>query len=217
MDFAAARQIMVDSQIRPNDVTDPDIVRAFLSVPREHFVPRPKQTIAYSEMEISTGENRALWIPRDTGKLVAALDPSPGDVCLVVAAGAGYEAAILSHLCDTVIAIDETAETVDKLSERMAHLGLDRVVAVEAPLTEGLPDQGPFDLIVICGMVEQVSGALTAQLADGGRLAAVVAEDSALGRGRIYTRSGDVVSHRDVFDATPPKLEAFNAPRPFVF
>lgn len=217
MDFDAARRVMVDTQIRPNDVTDPDIVHAFLSVPREAFVPRSRRSVAYSELEIATGEARALWTPRDTGKLIAALDPGRGDACLVLAAGAGYEAALLSHLCETVIAVDEDAETVNRLAERMAELGLDRVVPVEAPILEGLPDQGPFDLIVICGMVEHVPEALKHQLGEGGRLAAVVEMDDALGRGRMYTRAGETVSYRDVFDATPPKLEAFNLPRAFVF
>ena len=88
MDYDAARQIMVDSQIRPNEVTDPDIVHAFLSVPREAFVPNAKKPVAYAEYEIRTGENRALWLPRDTAKMIDALDPKPSDVCLVVGAGA---------------------------------------------------------------------------------------------------------------------------------
>jgi len=217
MDFEAARRTMVDSQIRPDDVTDPAIVRAFLTVPREVFVPRSRQGVAYSELEIATGEDRSLWIPRDTGKLLKALDPSPGDVCLVVAAGAGYEAALLGHLCDTVIALDDTPDAVEKLGVRMADLGIDRVVAVEGDIQAGLPDQAPFDLIAICGMVDAVPEALTDQLGEGGRLAAVVSADSALGRGRVYTKAGGVVSHRDVFDARPPKLSAFDAPRSFVF
>ncbi|MEM0985296.1 MAG: protein-L-isoaspartate O-methyltransferase [Pseudomonadota bacterium] len=217
MDYVSARRTMVDTQIRPNDVTDPRIVRAFLSVPREAFVPRSKQPVAYSEMEIATGDDRALWIPRDAAKLIATLDPGPSDVCLVIAAGAGYETALLSHLCDTVIAIDDDADTVETLAGRMADLAIDSVVAVEAPITEGLPDQGPFDLIVICGMVETVPKALTDQLADGGRMAVVVALDDALGRARIYTRAGDTVSYRDTFDARPPKLSAFDAPETFVF
>lgn len=217
MDFAAARQTMVDSQIRPNDVTDPDIVRAFLSVPREVFVSSARQGVAYSELEIPTADDRALWIPRDTAKLIKVLEPAPSDVCLVVGAGTGYEAALLSHLCETVIALEDSPEMVDRLNARMAELDIDRVVGVEGILTEGLPDQAPFDLIAICGMVETIPEALTDQLADGGRLAAVVALDSALGRGRVYVRAGDSVSHRDAFDACPPRLPAFDRIKSFVF
>ena len=217
MDFVAARRTMVDTQVRPNDVTDPEIVRAFLAVPRELFVPRARRPVAYSELEIATADDRALWTPRDTGKLIWATDPNPTDLCLVVGAGAGYAAALLGELCDTVIALEETAEAADQLSARMAELNYDGVVGVEGKLTEGLPAQGPFDRIVICGMVEQVPTALTDQLSDGGRLVAVVEVDRALGRGRVYTRSGDAVAHRDVFDARPPKFDAFNTTRSFVF
>lgn len=217
MNYEAARRIMVDSQIRPDQVTDPDIVRAFLTVPREVFVPHSKRAIAYAEYEIRTSDNRALWLPRDTAKMIYALDPKPSDVCLVIGAGAGYECALLAHLTDTVLALEETGDAVDRLTDRMGELGIDRVAAVEGELTEGLPGQGPFDIIYICGMVEQVPDSLTDQLADGGRLGAVVEMDSALGKARLYMRSGEAVSHRDVFDCTPPKFEAFNAPRAFVF
>lgn len=217
MEFTAARQTMVDSQIRPDGVTDPDIVEAFRSVPREAFVPRSQRSLAYSELEIETSEGRALWTPRDTAKLIKSLDPARSDVCLVVAAGAGYEAALLGQLTETVIALEESESLVNKLSERFAALGLDRAVAVEGKLEEGLPGEGPFDIILIAGMIEQVPEALTEQLSEGGRLAAVVEVDAALGRGRLYTRAGDVVSFRETFDARPPKLDAFNTPRAFVF
>lgn len=217
MDFAAARRIMVDSQIRPNDVTDPDIVRAFLSVPREAFLPSSKRPIAYSELEIKTGETRAMWLPRDIGKMLKALSPSAGDVAMVIGAGAGYETALLATLVETVIALEDTETAVDALTDRMSGLGLDQVAAIEAPLTDGLNDQGPFDIILICGMVEQVPQGLTAQLADGGRLGAVVEADAALGKARIYTKAGGAVSYRDIFECRPPKFDAFNAPKSFVF
>lgn len=217
MDFASARKIMVDSQIRPNDMTDPDIVRAFLKVPREAFLPSSKQSIAYSELEIPTGEGRAMWLPRDLAKMVKALAPRPSDVAMVIGAGSGYSSALLAELTETVLAVEDTSNAVDRLSDRMPGLGYDQVAAVEAPLMEGLPDQGPFDVILINGMVEHVPETLTAQMADGGRLGAVVKLDTALGRARLYTRSGDTVSFREVFDATPPEFAAFRKPGAFTF
>lgn len=217
MDFVAARRNMVDSQIRPNDVTDPEIVRAFLTVEREAFLPKSRQALAYAEAEPRTSDDRALWTPRDTGKLIKAVDPQPSDAALVVAAGAGYEAALLTHLCETVIALEDTEERVASLTDRFTKLGLDRAVAVQGDLEAGLPDEGPFDIIVICGMVEQVPDALTGQLAEGGRLAAVVEVDDALGQGRVYTHAGGVAAYRVAFDATPPKLNVMRKPRAFVF
>ena len=217
MSFDAAREIMVDSQIRPNDVSDAPIVSAFLRTPREVFVPNSRKSVAYSELEIATSPGRSLWIPRDTGKLIKLAAIRPTDIVLVIGAGAGYEAALISHLSETVIALEETTELVDAMSERFATLGLDRAVAVEGDIAAGLPDQAPFDVIYVCGMVETVPDAWTAQLADGGRLATVVMEREGLGRGKVFTKAGDTVAARDGFDAFPPKFEQFNRKQAFVF
>lgn len=217
MDFAAARQIMVDSQIRPNDVTDLGVIAAFLTTPREMFTPKARQSVAYGELEIETSEGRALWTPRDTAKLIAAAQPSTGELALVIGAGAGYEAAILARLVDTVIAMDEDTVVVEAMGERFAALEIDGAVSVEGKLADGMQDQGPFDLIFVCGMVEHVPKAWTDQLVDGGRLAVVVQIDRDLGRARLYRKAGDTISHLDIFDTRPPKFEAFNQPKAFQF
>jgi len=217
MNFEAAREIMVDSQIRPNDVSDPHIVHAFMRTPREAFVPATRKPVAYSELEIETSEGRALWTARDTAKLIKMADIKPTDIVLVIGAGAGYETALISHLAETVIALEESAELTDAMSERFAALGFDRAVAVEGKLEEGLADQGPFDVIYVCGMVETVPEAWTAQLAEGGRLALVQLQEDGVGRGRVYTRAGDSVSSRYGFDAFPPKFSRFDRQKAFVF
>lgn len=217
MDFAAARRIMVDSQIRPNDVTDPDLVSALLNVPREEFVPPSRRGVAYSELEIETSEERALWIPRDFTKLLKGIDPCSGDIALVIGAGAGYETAILGRLVETVIGLEEDQGVVDATTERLATLGVDRAVVVTGKLADGLADQGPFNVILVNGMVETVPEAWTAQLADGGRLGVVVQTNGDLGAARIYTRAGDSISYRVAFEARPPKFEAFNRKSTFAF
>ena len=114
MDFAKMRQTMVDSQIRPSDVTEPEIVSAFLHTPREAFVPKSEQSIAYAEYEIPTSDGRALWIPRDIAKMIKALRPQSSDIALVIGAGSGYETAILSRLVETVIALEDDEDRVDE-------------------------------------------------------------------------------------------------------
>jgi protein-L-isoaspartate(D-aspartate) O-methyltransferase len=217
MNFDAAREIMVDSQIRPNDVTDAAIVSAFLRTPREAFVPNSRKSVAYSELEIATSPERSLWIPRDTAKLVKLAAIKPSDIALVIGAGAGYEAALISHLSETVIALEETTALVESMAARFAALGLDRAVAVEGKIAAGLPDQAPFDAIYVCGMVESVPDAWTAQLAEGGRLVAVVMDREGLGRGTVFTKSGNTVAARDAFDACPPKFTQFDLKQSFVF
>jgi len=217
MNFEAAREIMVDSQIRPNDVSDPEFVHAFLNTPREAFVPATRKPVAYSELEIETSEGRALWTPRDTAKLLKAAAIKPTDIVLVIGAGAGYETALISHLAETVIALEDSAELVDAMSDRFASLGFDRAVAVEGKLEDGLEDQGPFDVIYVCGMVETVAQAWKDQLAEGGRLALVQLEPDSVGRGRVYTKAGETVSSRYAFDAFPPKFAQFDRKKAFVF
>jgi len=207
----------VDSQIRPNDVTDPRIVSAFLRTPREVFVPNARRGVAYSELEIETSPGRALWTPRDTAKLIKLADFRATDLVLVIGAGAGYEAALISHLADTVIALEETAPLVDAMSQRLAALGIDRAAPVEGPLSKGLPEQAPFDVIYVAGMIETMPGVWGLQLRDGGRLVAVMADAGGMGRGRVFTRAGDTLAARDGFDACPPRFRAFDRKPSFSF
>lgn len=217
MDFDLAREIMVDSQIRPNDVTDPQIVAAFLRTPREEFVPSSRRSVAYSELEIETSQGRALWTPRDTAKLLKLAQIKPTDIVLVIAAGAGFEAALISHLADTVIALEDNPGLVDAMSTRFAEAGFDRVAPVEGKLPEGLAEQAPFDVIYVCGMIETLPEAWGAQLAEGGRLAAVMADKGGMGRGKVFTKAGNTLSARQAFDACPPRLREFDAKPVFTF
>lgn len=217
MDFDKQRQIMVDSQVRVNDVTDPAIVSAFLSVPRELFLPKSLKSSAYAECELVTSDGRAMWTPRDLGKMLLALDLQSSDVALVIGAGCGYSSALLGSAVDAVIALDDESETVDAMTERFAKIGMDHGVAVEGNLAKGLPDQGPFDVIFVAGMVETVPQAWLDQLADGGRLGVVVAAGRGLGQVRIYKRAGDTVSYREAFECCPPVLPGFEQAVAFEF
>lgn len=217
MDFDKAREIMVDSQIRPDDVTEPRIVSAFLRTPREVFVPNARKGVAYSELEITTSPGRALWTPRDTAKLIKLAAIQPSDVVLVVGAGAGYEAALISQLADTVIALEETAALVDAMSQRFAAIGIDRAAPVEGPLAKGLPEQAPFDVIYIAGMIEVLPDSWAGQLRDGGRLVAVMAQPGGMGRGKVFTKAGDTLAAREGFDACPPRFAAFDRKPTFSF
>ena len=217
MNFESAREIMVDSQIRPNDVSDTATVSAFLKTPREAFVPSARKSVAYSELEIETSPGRALWTPRDTAKLIKLAGIATSDIVLVIGAGAGYEAALMSHLSETVIALEEGADLVEAMSNRFTSLELDRAVAVDGKIADGLAEQGPFDVIYVCGMVETIPDAWKDQLAEGGRLVAVIADAEGLGRGSVFTRAGDTVSHRESFDAVPPRFTQFDKKSSFVF
>ena len=217
MDFAKQRQIMVDSQVRVNDVTDPAIVSAFLTVPRELFVPKSLQSSAYAEYEIPTSEGRAMWTPRDLSKMLLGLDPQATDIALVIAAGSGYSSALLGKTVETVIALDSDEASVEAMATRFAKIGMDHAVAVQGDLSKGLPDQGPFDVILIAGMVETVPQAWLDQLSEGGRLGVVVAAARGLGRARVYKKAGGVTAYREAFECCPPVLAGFEAKTEFTF
>ncbi|MEO9969608.1 MAG: protein-L-isoaspartate O-methyltransferase [Hyphomonadaceae bacterium] len=217
MDYKAARQIMVDSQIRPNDVANPHLVSALLSVPREKFVPKPRRSVAYSELEIETSEGRALWIPRDFAKLLKAVEPASSDIALVIGAGAGYETAVLARLVETAIGLEDTEALVTATGERLAEFGNDRAVIVEGALDAGLAAQGPFDVIFVNGMVQSVPESWTDQLSELGRLGVVVQTGAQLGEARVYTRSNGIVSYRKAFEASPPRFAMFDSAASFSF
>ena len=217
MDFSRLRRIMVDSQVRVNDVTSPGVVSAFSTIPREVFVPKAMQDSAYAELEIATSEDRAMWIPRDLGKMLRALEPEAKDVSLVIGAGAGYSAALLGHMTEAVIALEEDESLVDSMSERFASIGMDEAVAVQGSLAKGLPSEAPFDVILISGMVETVPQAWLDQLSEGGRLGVVVASGRGIGTARIYKRAGETFSYREAFECCPPILPGFEKKAEFVF
>ena len=147
MDFSAARRVMVDSQIRPNDVTEPALVAAIMNVAREAFVPASRKAVAYSELEIETSQGRALWTPRDFSKLLKNAEPQRADIALIIGAGAGYEVAVLAGMVETVIGLEDDESVVEATTARLAEQGADRAVMVQGELGKGLADQGPFDII----------------------------------------------------------------------
>lgn len=219
VDFVRQRQAMVDGQIRVNDVTDPRIIETMLALPREQFVPRSRVDLAYIDEDIEIREAfgaapaRYLMEPMTLAKLVQALEIEPEDRALVVGCATGYSAALLARLAGEVIAL-ESEEALAKEARRIIKQR--NVTLVSGALNAGWPYSAPYNAILIDGSVEFVPEAITAQLADGGRLVAVV------GRGRaakalLHVKSGGVVSARPLFDAAIPPLPGFTRPPQFVF
>ncbi len=209
MDFEAARLNMVESQIRPNEVTDPLIIEAMSQMPREAFVPERLAGVAYVDEALAVGNGRYLMEPMVLARLLQAAEIQAEDLALVIGCGSGYSAAVLARLAGTVVAIEATAELVDQASETLASLGIDNAAVIEAPLTDGYPKQAPYDVILFGGAVSEVPRHLTDQLADGGRLVAVAAKSTGLGHGVLVTRHGASVVEREIFDAGTPLLPGF--------
>lgn len=207
-ELAEARRQMVACQIRPADVTDRRLQDAMLDVPRERFLPRSLAGSAYADMEVDLGEGRRFMRPRDFAKLVQAAGVKPGDLVLDLACGRGYSTAVLSRLCETVIGLESNAAFASKAEGALSDVGADNAVIVTGDIHKGAPDQGPFDVILVNGAVDEVPDAWLSQLADGGRMAVIVRERG-VGRARVFTRRGDVVGSHAVFDSMTSVLPGF--------
>lgn len=216
MEFEVARRKLVDGQVRPNDVTDEAVIKAFDTVPREAFLPKAKQPLAYSELVLKTVEGRAIWSARDMSKVLQALEPKATDLALVIAAGEGYASALMQHIVDTVIALESDETVSEEAGERLLTLGYDRIAYVTGDLKKGFPSEGPYDVIFVNGLVEYVPDEWLKQLKPGGRLGVVVGNENN-GHVRIYTASATAVSYKTVFECVPPVLAEFKSEPEFQF
>ncbi len=213
-DFALRRTMMVDTQVRPSDVTKFPIIQAMLTVPREEFVPAARREAAYMGENIDLGTGRVVLEPRTFAKMLDVLDIQPDEMVLDVGTGLGYSAAILSRLAEAVVAVEADSAWAGEAEAGLSDAGADNVAVVEAPLAEGAPQHGPYNAIVIQGGVEEVPETLLRQLRDGGRIAALFM-DGALGVCRIGYKSDGRISWRDAFNAAAPVLPGFTRDRAF--
>jgi protein-L-isoaspartate(D-aspartate) O-methyltransferase len=213
-DFHARRTTMVDTQVRPSDVTKFPIIEAMLAIAREDFVPDARREAAYADAPVDLGGGRVVLEPRTLAKLLDALDIRPDEVVLDLACGLGYSSAVIARLADFVVALEEDEALAAEAETRLAEAGADNVVVLTGALTAGDARHGPYDVIVIEGAVETVPAALSDQLKDGGRIGAIFA-DGNTGRARIGYKIDGRVDWRFAFDATGPVLPGFAVERGF--
>jgi protein-L-isoaspartate(D-aspartate) O-methyltransferase len=217
VDFAAARLNMVESQLRTNKVTDLRLLDAFENLPREDFVPEPLRGIAYIDQDVALGSGRFIMEPRVLARLLQAAQPGPEDIALDLGCGSGYATAILSRLVATVVALEDDAALAAAANRTLSELEIDNAVVVEGRLAEGYPKQAPYNVILLGGAVAEIPAAIADQLAEGGRLVAVVGAGPGLGRATLMRRDSGVISSRVLYDAALPMLPGFEAQPGFVF
>ena len=214
-DYAARRVMMVDTQVRPSDVTKFPIIAAMLAVPREVYVPRDKREAAYVGENVDIGAGRVMLEARTLAKLLDALDILPTETALDLGCGLGYSTAVLARLAEAVVAVEEDETLAAEAQRSFSAEGVDNAAIVVAPLAAGDAKHGPYDVIMVQGGVEVIPEALLAQLKDGGRIGAVFME-GALGVARIGHKSDGRVTWRFAFNATAPVLPGFAAKPVFV-
>ena len=211
-DFQTRRVTMVDTQVRPQDVTKFPIIAAMLAVPREDFVPQSAREAAYVGGNISLAPRRVVLEARSLAKLLDALDVVPGEKVLCLGAGYGYAAAVLAEMGADVVAVEEDAAMAAAATQSLQG----QAKVVNAALNQGAAAHGPYDVILLEGGAEAFPAALEAQVKEGGRLAAIFME-GALGVARIGHKHDGKVTWRFSFNATAPVVPGFEAARGFVF
>lgn len=216
-DYARARFLMVEGQVKPNKVTDEGVVDAMLEVPRELFVPKSLRGVAYVDEDIQIAPGRYLIEPMILGRLLNEAAVRPTDIVLDVGGGTGYSAALLARMASTVVAVEGDTELASQATATLQQLGVDNAVVVEGDPKAGYPEQAPYDVILVNNSVPEVPRTLLDQLAEGGRLVTVLSETGHLGKAMIYRRIGDTVSHRQLFDASTPTHPAFERKPAFEF
>lgn len=213
-DFATRRNVMVDTQVRPSDVTKFPIIDAMLTVPREEFVPNAQREAAYCGENLVLDANRVVLDPRSFAKMLDTLVVAPDELVLDVGAGLGYAAAVLARLAEAVVALECDPQMAQDAQEALSAAGADNVVVETGELTVGAAEHAPFDVIIIEGGVQQIPDALVNQLKEGGRMAAIFM-NGALGEMRVGRKIKGQMQWRLAFSAGAPVLPGFEAEEGF--
>jgi len=208
-DFAAAREAMVESQLRPQGVTDRGTLDAMARVERERFLPSHTRPLAYVDRAVAIGDGRFLAAPAVLGQLLTQMMPQRGERALVVGAGTGYSAAVLAEIGLDVVAIESDPSLV--AAGKQLGVGI-----IEAPLEGGFAKGAPYDLILIDGAVETIPDAIIDQLADGGRLGTALV-DRGITRLVVGRKAGGAFGILSFGDAGVPALPGFSRPKAFKF
>ena len=214
-DYQTRRKTMVDTQIRPSDVTKFPIIEAFLSVPREKFVPDGKREAAYIGENFKIGQSRVILEPRTLAKLLDALDIRNDELVLDIGPGLGYSSAVISPMAEVVIAVEDDSSMANEAEEILAEVGADNVVIQIGKLEDGAPEHGPYDVIILQGGVEKIPSSIVNQLKNGGRVGAIFVEEG-LGTAKIGFKLNDKINWRYSFNAAAPVLPGFFKQKDFV-
>ena len=218
MDFADARERMVDCQLRPNSVTDFGVISAMSRIPRERFVPSAKRALAYADEDLAIGAEPARYLmePTSLARLIQLADIQPDDLVLVVGCGYGYSCAVAASLAGAVVGVESHEAMVEDGSQEILALDIGNVTLQVGEPAEGCAAQGPYDKIIVEGAVERIPEALTEQLKDDGRLVTVVGLGRA-GSATAFEKVNGALVGAKAFNCAVAPLNGFEAPAEFVF
>lgn len=222
IDYAIARENMIESQVRPNGITDARVIDAMSEIPREVFVPEGIKSLAYMDEDVplsvgSDGRKRHLMEPMAFARMLQAAAIQPDECVLDVGCATGYSSAVLSRLAQLVVSVEEDADLAEAANQNLLRLQINNVAVFNASMHEGHQAEAPYDVMIVNGRAGQIPDSLLSQLADGGRLVAVVG-DTDTAQTLVFTRTGDLTASQYVCDASIAMLPGFEKTDPgFVF
>jgi protein-L-isoaspartate(D-aspartate) O-methyltransferase len=219
MDMNQARFNMIEQQIRPWEVLDPNVLSLLSTVRREDFVPLAHKALAFVDMEIplSAAPNQVMLAPRVQARLLQDLAVQAGDKVLDIGTGSGFMAALLGHQAHSVLSLELDPVLAAQARVNLQKAGVANVTVRQADGSQGAAADGPFDVILLSGSVAEVPAALLQQLSIGGRLAAIVGDEPMM-RTTLITRHGDNNwTTTEPWDCNAPRLSGFAEPSRFKF
>ncbi len=216
IDFEAARIKMVENQIRTTDVTSHSVLQAFLATAREDFVPQKSRPLAYIDTDIELAPGRYLMEASPLAKLMQMAAITKDDLVLEIGTGTGYVAALLSRVAGEVVSLESDAALAAEAQQNLAAAGCPNVRLVSGELEKGHASEAPYSLIFVSGAIEEVPAALLDQLAEGGRLVAVVGYGNAA-EAKLLLREQGAISESSRFNLSVKPLPGFRKARDFVF
>ncbi len=220
-DWLTARCNMVESQIKPNAVTDQRLISALLAVPRELFVPTSMHALTYCDLDIDISVDASedachILAPMTFARMIQLASIHPTDHVLDIGCASGYSSAVLSSIAGSVVAIEQDDGMVSRAQDTLTAIGADNVAVVQSNLNSGLGSQGPYDAIILEGAVEEIPESLFGQLSDGGRLVAAL-RSNGIDTFYRFVRSNGEISGSSAFGSSVRMLRGFECEQGFVF
>ena len=217
MNIEQARFNMIEQQIRPWDVLDPQVLDLLFVVKREDFVPEAYRALAFADMEIPIGQGQAMLAPKIEARLLQELGVRKTDKILEIGSGSGYMAALLAARGEHVVTVEINPELADGARRNLERAGVTNVAVETGDGAQGWSHRGPYDVIVVSGALAEIPETLLKQLRVGGRLAAIVGDEPMM-RATVITRTGpNSFTTAQAWDVNAPRLAGFAEPSAFHF
>lgn len=215
MNIEQARFNMIEQQIRPWEVLDPQVLDLLFVVKREDFTPPAYRNLAFADLEVPLGSGQVMLAPKIEAKMLQELGIKKTDKILEIGTGSGYMAALLAARADHVVTVECRPELAAVAKENLARAGAANVTVEIGDGANGWAARAPYDAIVVSGSVPVLPDALLKQLRVGGRLAVIVGEAPVMEAQLVTCIAEGVFNTVNLFETVVPPLDGIAVPSSF--